>query len=475
MSSTMMVQIINTVVEYDVEIKYAFIELFRHINVDIDFNSKIDYSSNKPLIIYGPMKINAGLTDRPIIHIKSHSLFFQNALYSRKSIPNIKSIYKDTPVFFKDNNEPYYSLLKNNYLVTNIDLPATVFFFLTLYDEYLNVSNRDDHGRYTYKSSFINRMGLIETPIVDMSIDIFIQEVKKVGINFSNKKYWRNSDFAFCITQDIDNLLKYGPFHVELYRHFKLINKPNKFKKSVKQYIKSKINVKNDPYWSFDETIKLQVPITYFFLIGGSSSHDNKYLNKRMMKNMLSTIPREYSEVGLHTSYSSFGDLESIAIEKALIEKHWGSSISGNRNHWLRFDVTKSWDIYHELGFEYDTTVGFAEHEGFRAGTCRPYKTYSHRKRIGLGLWEVPLLIMDGTLVQKKYRGLDQDEGILKIKSLIDTVRRHNGVVNMLWHNSSFVEEFENWKFVLPKSVVLCRSKNGTGFTISDVIKRLEE
>jgi len=42
---------------------------------------------------------------------------------------------------------------------------------------------------------------------------------------------------------------------------------------------------------------------------------------------------------------------------------------------------------------------------------------------------------MDGSLFD--YRNLTPEEGFQRIKNLIDTIKKYNGVFVLLWHNSS--------------------------------------
>ena len=467
--------IFNLHKEYDIEVKYSLKELFRHIDIKIEFVDKIDYTDETPLIIYGPFIVDISILKGPVLHINILSTLFNKNFYKTTSIPVKKFEYNDIPIFFFGGLKPWFKSGDKFYLETNIDFPATSFFFLTLYDEYVNVGDNDLHDRYQFESSFIHKMGLINTPIVDLTVGLLIDELKKIGLCLSYKNYWGSAEFACCITQDVDNLTKFGPFYKELYRHSKLLKTPKNLFIRAGQYIKSKVDVTRDPYWTFDDNFLYDYPFTYFFLIGGSSNHDKKYFNKNLLIKLLKKINLQQSEIGLHTSYSSFGVIDAITEEKAYLEKMALTQVNGNRNHWLRFDVSKSWDIYDSLEFIYDATVGFAEHEGFRAGTCKPFKAYSHLNRKMLELWEIPLIVMDGTLVQEKYRGLDINEAKNNVIKLIDTVRTHNGVFTILWHNSSFVDEFLTWGNMLKNTIEYCADNGALGFTISNMLQNIKD
>jgi hypothetical protein len=83
-----------------------------------------------------------------------------------------------------------------------------------------------------------------------------------------------------------------------------------------------------------------------------------------------------------------------------------------------------------------DCTVGYADREGFRCGTCYEFKTFNFLTRKKLNIKEYPLTIMEGTLVG--YRGLAPCEMKKRIALLKDVIKKYNGKFVLLWHNSSF-------------------------------------
>ena len=78
----------------------------------------------------------------------------------------------------------------------------------------------------------------------------------------------------------------------------------------------------------------------------------------------------------------------------------------------------------------YDATLGYAAHVGFRCGICLPHKPYDVIDNRIIDLWEIPLIVMEGTLHQ--YRSLSPDQGLASIESLIETVRKYHGVFVLL-------------------------------------------
>ena len=101
--------------------------------------------------------------------------------------------------------------------------------------------------------------------------------------------------------------------------------------------------------------------------------------------------------------------------------------------------------LYHETlplleqaGFSYDTTLAFAEHEGFRCGCSFPFRPYSLAEERPLDLVELPLAVMDGTLQEPHYRDLGAAEAERAAASVLGRALRSGGAVSLLWHNNRF-------------------------------------
>jgi hypothetical protein len=96
-----------------------------------------------------------------------------------------------------------------------------------------------------------------------------------------------------------------------------------------------------------------------------------------------------------------------------------------------------------KLGFAYDSTLGFADYEGFRAGTCRRFRPFDVELDRTIELWEVPLIVMDATL--NRHRGLTPEQGKARILDLAKMCKSVGGTLTLLWHNSSFDGSWKPW------------------------------
>jgi hypothetical protein len=92
-----------------------------------------------------------------------------------------------------------------------------------------------------------------------------------------------------------------------------------------------------------------------------------------------------------------------------------------------------------KAGFKYDATFGYSDCAGFRNGLCHPFRPYNLNTEKQIGILELPLIIMDRSLL-KDYMRLDVKQAWELIKMLVDKVEQYNGVLTFLWHNNTSFE-----------------------------------
>jgi hypothetical protein len=161
-------------------------------------------------------------------------------------------------------------------------------------------------------------------------------------------------------------------------------------------------------------------------------------LDDPWIRRLLSEVHQRGHEIGLHGSFRSHLDPARLQDEFAMLtntasacgirQDRWGG-----RQHFLRWENPTTWRAWDEVGLSYDSTVGFARHVGFRAGTCHPYRVYDLALRRPLRLWERPLIAMDTWLV---YQSLSLDQAAQIVLDASRTCRQFNGEFVGLWHNN---------------------------------------
>jgi hypothetical protein len=136
-------------------------------------------------------------------------------------------------------------------------------------------------------------------------------------------------------------------------------------------------------------------------------------------------------EVALHASYRARERPGAIAEEARALGK-----FQGLRHHYLRSDPARLAAELREAGLRYDSSIGWPSLPGLRAGTPYPYRLWDAERREP-GAWELPLVLMDATLAEERYLGLDADAAYEVAVAALEPVAEHGGAVAILWHPPS--------------------------------------
>jgi len=357
----------------------------------------------------------------------------------------------ELPVLFPLSEKESFFHINNNNIFFTHDLLKSSFYLLTGFQEKDN-DTFDSLGRFPYSSSVQAKLNFIQKPVVNYYFKEMIEGIKKhcllQNIEFKRKSPFNG--FAFFLTHDVDRI-KYFTFNSLLYT-IKLIFQSGKNGKSRLNLVKEIFRIgfhilnifdKSDPYWNFknltDQEKDLGINSTYFFLPKDQKHIDSYYyLGDRKIRELISFLQREGNEVGLHgTVRSSSSDTN---LKKILSEFISVTNITrpGIRQHRLMWQHPHTARFHENEGISYDTSLGFADHEGFRNSYCHPFKLYDFENDRMLSYWEIPLIVMDSTLFHN--RRLTIKTSMDAVITILGETIKFNGVFTLLWHNSYFNE-----------------------------------
>ena len=139
-------------------------------------------------------------------------------------------------------------------------------------------------------------------------------------------------------------------------------------------------------------------------------------------------------EVGLH-GIDTWADSTQGRAERERVAQALSTTVAGVRMHWLFFDE-KSPAVLERAGFSYDSTVGYNETVGYRAGTTQAYKPLAANH-----LLELPLHIMDTALFFPNYLNLSEEDARGMVWKLIDSAEEFGGALTINWHDRSIAPE----------------------------------
>lgn len=464
---------------YENQIIYALSSLLRNIGFLYKIYDNEELNEKDILISYGETSFEKSNYNQ--IFIKNYNKLFGENYKNEESIPN--NIYEvdNLITMFSDNINSTYDI-NGNCIVINIDIIADTFFLLSRYEEYIIGNNIENHNRFSIENSILYKKRLLEKPLVN-EYSLFLKNlILKLNPNVEIVDDFFNKS-KFFISHDIDSISKYND---KFLRKLVIsIIRERNIKKAIKLVIgnlKYIIKSKSDTYWSFYYLLNLEkkygFKATYYFMGGGETSRDNNYsIKNRRLKNVFKDLKEFGNEIGIHGSYNSYNNEKLLKYEIDQLENESNIKVLGIRQHFLRFNIRETWKLQKKLNLKYDSTVGYAEHIGFRCGTCTPFKVFNLDEEKELNYWEIPLIVMDTTLNNKSYMGLNANEAIKRCEDLYDTIETYNGVFAFLWHNSSLDVDggWDSWKTVYESIVKYAYEKKAIGISGIDIINIIDK
>ncbi len=139
-------------------------------------------------------------------------------------------------------------------------------------------------------------------------------------------------------------------------------------------------------------------------------------------------------EIGLH-GIDAWLDSSSGNHELKQIRQITAARDIGVRMHWLYFDE-QSPVALEQAGADYDSTSGYNQAIGYRAGTTQAYKFLGASR-----LLELPMNVMDTALFFPGYLGLSPSKALEQVGTIIDNAVQFGGSVTVNWHDRSIAPE----------------------------------
>lgn len=135
-------------------------------------------------------------------------------------------------------------------------------------------------------------------------------------------------------------------------------------------------------------------------------------------------------EIGVH-GIDAWHSADKGRDELARVAAVTGESGIGTRMHWLLRDGSTP-SLLEQAGYTYDSTFGYNETIGYRAGTGQVFRPFDAQR-----LLELPLHIQDGALFYPNRLDLSEPEAEELCRPLIDNAGKFGGVLTLLWHDRS--------------------------------------
>jgi hypothetical protein len=263
-------------------------------------------------------------------------------------------------------------------------------------------------------------------------------------IEFSHDVDYITKTLQLRIKQTCFNLYNCGRFFLQI-----------DFKKTFSKFKDSIVFAfSNCDYWCFQQWAELEKQLNiksvyYFFANSYKQCGFNikKWLiepsydisNNRRLKDKCKELINNGNKIGIHGSFVSAGDEKFFIKEKEALEHSINCVITKGRQHWLNYYENKTPYIYERSGIKEDSTLGFNDIAGFRAGVASKYNPYDHRNNRPFSFKEIPLVVMDSHLYD--YSNDPDFEYLSWLYTSMDNVK--NFAISIDWHERAISAEYK--------------------------------
>ena len=341
--------------------------------------------------------------------------------------------------------------LQNDKIICGIDIFASSFFMLTRWEEYVN-KNRDSHNRFPATQSLAFNNNFLDRPVVNE----YIEMLKSMMLYLDGTLKFKQKQPKTFISCDVDT--PYEAYTQSLQKTIRkfggdLIKRKSLYQglQTLTNYTATKWgNYSHDPMntfdWIMDVNEQVGNKVAFYFLVENTVPKYDAYynINEPRIRQLMHTIHQRGHEIGLHGSYSTYKNSNQLKVQITLLRKvlemeNIDQQEIGIRQHYLRWSTPETARFIDDAGLTYDTTLGYADHAGFRCGTCFSFPGFNLNTGEILKIRIKPLIAMDTTIFSQSYQNYSYEDGIKYMKVLKSNTQKVGGNFNLLWHNSTLV------------------------------------
>lgn len=303
--------------------------------------------------------------------------------------------------------------------------PLACAFYLinSLHERLLPDDKFDKYGRYPYRESIQYANDLIEKNYVQTIFrELYYNLIGQAAPEQASKLFW---------THDIDYL--YSAWKSDLilaWRKANLKSTPH----LAWRALTSSQRWNNIPH-ILELEKEYDIRSVFFWLTQQGKAHlphslaidhaDYDFKTKELQKYWHAVLESN-SRHGIHKS--------AFPVPLADEVQALPAAVNINRNHFLKFRLPDHYDFIEKSGIRYDSSLGFAEHFGFRNSYGRPFRPYHLPNDRPYSFVEYPLHLMDATFLHYMDHGLES-----MVTRMIRFIQehRHDSIIGILIHNSS--------------------------------------
>lgn len=330
-----------------------------------------------------------------------------------------------------------------------IDVLGTIFFMLSRIEE-MAILERDSHDRFPAVASLAHKAGFLNRPIVDEYVEGLWMLMHRIWPSLTRNRRPGTIAVSCDVDRPFDHDLKTPLLFTRSLAADILVRRDlGRARQRFRHLLAApRGDYRFDPLhtfdWYLDTCEKAGRQAAFYFIPAHSAGLvDGTYsLDEERVVSLISKIGRRGHRLGVHGSYNTFRNPAQIATERtrmiaACRAAAVDDSVTGNRQHFLRWSSAETPDHLEAAGFAYDTTGSFADRPGFRYGTAHSFPMWSWQTMAPLKLLQKPLVVMEASVLSSSYLGMGYTSEAFDLMFLLRRrALRYGGDFALLWHNS---------------------------------------
>lgn len=300
------------------------------------------------------------------------------------------------------------------------DYIGSCFYMINCLQEYADYP-KDFLGRFTFESSYQYRFNCAEDHLVLKYFQEIAKRIYGHVIPLRRSMYSLSHDIDF-LHRGWNKALKKSIFKGDIKKLFQL----------AARRVKGEAPLQNLSEIISDEKQYEMASIFFFLPVNGASPYEgvsnaDYTMESSYVQEILSQIKQStWHNLGLHKSIGE----TSFADELKLLQS------KRNRFHYLKFQIPEVYQLLEQAEIDYDYSLGFSTHIGFRNSYGLPYKPFNPLNNTSCKTWFIPLLIMDSSM--HYFMGLESAAS--KFDAVQNFIHKHkeSTVISLLWHNDFY-------------------------------------
>jgi hypothetical protein len=359
------------------------------------------------------------------IQIIPHALLFDHGIH-------------DYPISVLSHPAYHKIFMANGGKEVPFDLFAAAFWLLSRYEEHLPHKG-DIYNRFNYRSSLAYQNNFLTIPL----INLWLEQFKKVLSTQQPDVVFKKHSYTFLSTIDIDNAYQYK------YKGFVrtvagMVSDRSLAK--IKERTKIILGLKPDPFDCYDFLLDTHrthgIQALFFILLGDYGPNDKNHSASDLRFHKLIKHIKDYAMVGIHPSFGSNKTIHQLQVEVHRLSSITHFPTSQSRQHFSMLSFPDTYQHLLQAGITADYSMGYTNHNGFRASYCFPFKWYSLENESITPLLIHPFCLSENTLLSHTQ---NRNEMLLEAKLAVDEVKKYHGTCISIFHNDNFDKDLHQF------------------------------